>query len=51
MFFRESCYRRSGDKARAGVNPTLYRQPEEYEEFIKARLAAPAANRRACVHP
>lgn len=35
MFFRESCYRRSGDKARAGVNPTLYRQPEEYEEFIK----------------
>ncbi len=29
MFFRESCFRQSGDRARK-ANPTHYRNPREY---------------------
>ena len=30
LFFRESCFRQSGDKARGGFNPTHYRNPRDY---------------------
>lgn len=35
LFFRESCYRQSGNVAR-GFNPTNYRDPEEYTFIFKA---------------
>jgi len=30
LFFRESCFRQSGDRARGGFNPTHYRNPRDY---------------------
>ena len=35
LFFRESCYRQSGDADRS-FNPTNYRDPEEYTFMIRA---------------
>ena len=34
LFFRESCYRRSGSVPR-GFNPTRYRHPDEYTEIFR----------------
>ncbi|KAH9503430.1 Phosphoethanolamine N-methyltransferase 3 [Bulinus truncatus] len=35
LFFRESCRHQSGDKVR-GVNPTFYREPEQYEALYSS---------------
>ena len=35
LFFRESCFRQSGDKAR-GDNPTHYRNPRQYFAIFDA---------------
>lgn len=41
LFFRESCFRRSGDKAR-GTNPTHYRNPRQYFAIVdQAKLPLP----------
>lgn len=34
LFFRESCFRQSGDKKRDGENPTHYRDPAFYEYVV-----------------
>jgi phosphoethanolamine N-methyltransferase len=39
VFFRESCFRQSGDRARAS-NPTHYRNPREYFRIFDAARAA-----------
>ena len=39
VFFRESCFRQSGDRAR-GANPTHYRNPREYFRIFDAAQAA-----------
>lgn len=41
VFFRESCFRQSGDRSRAN-NPTHYRNPRQYFDiFDKTRVARP----------
>lgn len=41
VFFRESCFRQSGDRSRAN-NPTHYRNPRQYFEiFDKTKVARP----------
>lgn len=44
LFFRESCFRQSGDKAR-GSNPTHYRNPREYFAIFDA-VSAPQPDGR-----
>lgn len=42
LFFRESCFRPSGDRPRNGNNPTHYRNPRDYFAiFDRAELPSP----------
>ncbi|KAK9826761.1 hypothetical protein WJX81_007185 [Elliptochloris bilobata] len=46
VFFRESCFRQSGDKQRR-TNPTHYRNPREYFAIFDAAMVSEADGRRA----
>ncbi len=35
FFFRESCFRPSGDRKRTGHNPTHYRDPRHYRKVCE----------------
>lgn len=35
LFFRESCFHRSGSRSRDGINPTQYRHPDDYRNLLE----------------
>jgi phosphoethanolamine N-methyltransferase len=41
FFFRESCFRPSGDRKRTGYNPTHYRDPRHYRKTCESLRFTP----------
>ncbi|XP_065185084.1 uncharacterized protein LOC135815686 [Sycon ciliatum] len=48
VFFRESCFRQSGDRPRDLSNPTKYRDPKHYHHTFETAYCESAASATAC---